>query len=67
MELSAGQRVRRRGSHDEGVVLAVVDGFVTAAFAGGNVTVHADDLEPTVASPETLLAAGELQDSQAIC
>ena len=63
MGLSAGQRVRRRGSHDDGVVLAVLDGFVTVAFAGGNITVHEDDLEPTVASPEMLLARGELQDS----
>jgi SNF2 family DNA or RNA helicase len=65
MGLSAGQRVRRRGSHDEGVVLAVVDGFVTVAFARGNVTVHEDDLQPPVVSPERLLAAGELQDSHA--
>lgn len=59
--MQVGDRVRRRTTGEEGVVVACADGqFCEVAFATGRVLVPADELEPLPSDPATRLAAGEV-------
>ena len=59
--LSAGERVRRTATGEEGVVLSVGDGLlVQVAFSSGTVWIHPEELEKLPEGPTERLAAGEL-------
>ncbi len=59
--LSAGERVRRVATGEDGVVLSVGDGLlVQVAFPSGTVWIHPEELEKLPKGPVERLAAGEL-------
>lgn len=58
--MQAGDRVRRRATGEDGVVLRARSGSLyEVAFASGTVLIHADELVPVPDGPAELLAAGE--------
>src|SRR6266702_1484778 len=60
-----GERVRRRATGEQGVVLSVRSGsLVELAFATGTAMVHADDLAALPKDPLQRLAAGELGQAE---
>ncbi len=59
--LSAGERVQRTATGEDGVVLSVGDGLlVQVAFSSGTVWIHPEELEKLPEGPTERLAAGEL-------
>lgn len=64
--MSAGTRVRRRATGEEGVILAAGPGsFVQVAFTSGTSRVHINDVDLAAADPLTMLGDGLLGDSTA--